>query len=294
MATPTTIADTQTAYPIVKSIISNLSQGEYLNALVAGMNLRVGREVGEPIITRGPCTELVQSYDHLGMVPGLVTCKNQEWTPGVKKIRICTQFDPRPDSHRALCRSVCSICQDKLTADYKPIVNNFLRMKGQTRSAKDSVIYRIQNPRAIHCQECSEKKRAEIRDGKNKCTCLATLNSTWRCNCCYGEAFQRLKAKVDAASKRLYNTHRHRDGRKGNRKHKYELIVKAKPQRAWRACPTPGCGKQLWLKNARKVCLYDEVPYHPRSTMMCLGCNGIGVPRLSVTTAEAAAAAAGH
>lgn len=283
-----------TAYPIVKSIISNLNQRQYLDALVAGLNLRVEREVGEPIIPRGPCTEFLQRYDHRGMVAGLVTCKNQEWTPGVKKIRLCTQFDPRPGSHRALCKSVCSICRDNITIDHNPVVNTFLRMKGQTRSAKDNVYYRVHNPRAIHCQECSEKNRAEIRDGKNKCTCLATLNSTWRCNWCHNEGFQRLKAEVNAASKRLYNTHRHRVGKKGNRKHKYELVVKAKPQRAWRACPTPGCGKQLWLNNARKVYRNDEVPYHPRSTMMCLGCNEIGVPRLSVTTAEAAAAAAGH
>ena len=49
MANPT-IA--HTAYPIVKSIISNLNQREYLDALVAGLNLRVEREVGEPVIPR--------------------------------------------------------------------------------------------------------------------------------------------------------------------------------------------------------------------------------------------------
>ena len=47
---------------------------------------------------------------------------------------------------------------------------------------------------------------------------------------------------------------------------------------------------QLWLNNARKIYQNDQVPYHPRSTMMCLGWNEIGVPRLSVTTAEAGAA----
>lgn len=200
---------------------------------------------------------------------------------GVKKIRLCTQFDPCPGSHRALCKSVCSICQNNITADHNPVVNTFLRMKRQTRFAKDNVYYRVHNPRAIYCQECSEKNRAEIRNGKNKCTCLATLNSTWRCNWCHNKGFQRLKAEVNAASKRLYNTHRHRVGKKGNRKHnKYGLVVKAKPQRAWRVCPTPGCGMQLWLNNARKVYQNDQVPYHPRSTMMCLGWNEIGVPRL--------------
>lgn len=294
MADRTTIADILTVYEVTKSLISNLNQRDYLNALVAGVDLGVERQVGEPIVRRGPCTELLQRYDHRGMVAGLFPCKNEESTPGVTKIRLCTQFDPRPRRHRAMCKSVCSICRNHIIDSHKPVVYTFLRMKGQTYSAKDNVNYRVHNPRAIHCQECSEKNRAEIRDGKNKCTCLAVLDSIWRCNWCHDEGFQRLKVEVDAASKRLYDTHRQRVGKKGNRKHTYEVAVKAKPQRAWRACPTPGCGKQLWLKNARKTCRYNEIPYHPRSTMMCLGCNEIAVPRLSVTTAEAAEAAAGN
>lgn len=294
MANRPTIANIFTSYEVTKSIISNLNQREYLNALVAGLDLGVERQVGEPIVRRGPCTELLQRYDHRGMVAGLITCKNEESTPGVTKMRLCTQFDPRPRTHRALCKTLCSICRNRIIDNHKPIVNTFLRMKGQTYSAKDHVNYRVHNPRAIHCQECSEKNRAEIRDGKNGCTCLATLDSIWRCKWCDDEGFQRLKEEVNAASRRLYITHRHRVGKKGNRKHTYELVVKPKPQRAWRACPTPGCGKQVWLKNARKACGYNEVPYHPRSTMMCLGCNGVGVPRLAVTTAEAAAASAAH
>lgn len=38
----------------------------------------------------------------------------------------------------------------------------------------------------------------------------------------------------------------------------------------------------------------EIVTYHPRSTLICLGCNEIGVPRLAVTTAGPAAAVAGH
>lgn len=294
MANRTTIADILTGYEVAKSIISNLNQKEYLNALVAGLNLEVDRNVGEPIVRRGPCMERLQRYDHRGMVAGLVPCQNEESTPGVTKIRLCTQFDPSPLTHRALCKSLCSICRNHTIDNHKPFLLPFLREKGQTHSAKYNINNRVHNFRAVHCQECSEKNRAEIRDGKNRCTCLAKRNSIWRCAWCDSEGLERLKVEVKAASNRLYNTHRQRVGKKGNRNHRYETVVKVKPRRAWRACPTPGCGKQLWLKNARKACRYGEVPYHPRSTIMCLGCNEIGVPNLAVTTAEAAAAAAGH
>lgn len=129
------------------------------------------------------------------------------------RIRPCTQFDRRPTKQRALCNS---ITQSKVT---KPIVKRFLRKKGQICPAKDDINDRVHNSSAIHCKECREKNRAEIRDWKNKCICLAKRDSTWIRAWCDTEVFIRLEAEVNATSKRLYNTHRQRVRKKGNKNH---------------------------------------------------------------------------
>lgn len=94
MANRKTIADILAGYEVAKSIISNLNQEAYLNALVAGLNLWVDRRVGEPIVRRGPCVESVQSNDHRGRVAGLVPCRNEELTLGDKDKALHTIRSP--------------------------------------------------------------------------------------------------------------------------------------------------------------------------------------------------------
>ena len=129
MSNRTKIADILKGYEITKSIISNLAQREYLNALAAGLDLGVDKRVGESVVQRGPCTELLQRLDHRGMIAGLIACKNEDSALGVKKVSLCTQFDPRPHPHRALCKSLCSICRDTTIDNHKTDVITFLRMK---------------------------------------------------------------------------------------------------------------------------------------------------------------------
>lgn len=238
-----------TAPPIVDEILRQMNLRDVRAAETSGV-----LPVGNPQRLLGAqCDELVPSGPNTHR-----PCTTGPQSPNAQ-VQFCDQQDPPPEDHGLQGHNVCDACRLRILAEQdQNIANKF--------------------PDLIHlCKTCTDGYRQHPIDfpsGMNRCACRNELRGDgWKCKSCYARLIDRRAEAANRRAQDLLFSHRIKYWDHGRVRHR--VVIKARIDRKWPACPTANCGQRPWttrLQGAGRT-----VP-HPRAVSQCMACDMVNVP----------------